>query len=137
RNQAKVLPVKLVPRRPGENSNHPDSSENESQRKTRGQLAYENSPPVAQPHLLKSHRANHKRRRLRSRVSARGNDQWNEEREHNGALDLLFVKLHRRRGQHFAQEKERQPTRALLDHLKEIDLQIRLIQGFGTPEFMN
>ena len=75
-------------------------------------------------------RADDQRRGLRSGVAAARDDERHEEREHDGARDLLLERAHRRRRQHLAQEERRQPTRALLNHAPESDAHVGLVEGW-------
>ena len=102
-------------RRPDRDPQESDRAENAAQRQARRRLRGE--PPATSRASVSSptrQRADHERRRLRSRVAAARDDQRHEQREHHGARDLLLEESHRGRRQHLAEEQHHQPAGALL-----------------------
>src|SRR2546428_12288024 len=94
---------------PQQNADDSHQSKNGAKHQTRWQLSERDPPPVAQLYFSERERADDQRRRLRSRVSARADDERDEQREHHCLLQLALKVSHRRRRQHLAQKERSQP----------------------------
>src|SRR5258708_16526968 len=114
-----------------------DHRQDEPERETRTELTYSDAPPVAQRDLPQCEGANDQRRALRAGVAPGADDEWKEDRQDGGAVDLPLIAAKCRRGEHLVNEERAQPPRALLDHCPEADLIVRLVERFHAAQLLD
>src|SRR5207237_3192558 len=119
---------------PEQNPDDSHQPENRPKHQPGGKLTEHYPPPIAELDLSKRERSDDKRRCLRPGISTGADDERNEEREHNGLLELSLKVSHRCRGQHLTQKKRGKPGRALADHREESDLSVRHVERFHSAE---
>ena len=129
-----MLAVHVRERRPERDTQETDASEDGAERQPGQQFPSHDLPPVAQGDLPERQRTDDERRCLRTGVAAARDDERDEECQDDGLGDLRFEGAHGRGRQHFAEEQRREPPRALLDHPREGDVHVRLVEGLRTAD---
>src|SRR5208337_5394131 len=136
-HQQVILSIGLCHRLPDNDSKKSNGAEQAPQCYSRHQLAADYAPPVSEAQLSQGHGANDQGGGLRPGVASAADEQRDEQCQNDSFLDLMLIVSHRRRGQHFAQKQDHQPTGALAKHGHESGLQIRSVQGFHATDLLD
>ena len=102
-------------------------ADHQAQRNASQCLASKHLHPIARPHFTQRECANHQGRGLRACVAARRDDQRDEHRELNHALELPLERVHHIRREEAAEEEHDQPGHAALPVHKEVRLEVALL----------
>ena len=89
---AVVVEAQILPQR---NAHDADKAQHRPESQSVGDFPQRHAPPVLDFKLAQGQCAYQKGCGLRSRIASRAHDQRDEQRQHDGLLELAFVALHR------------------------------------------